>query len=504
MGVVAMGGCSSSAFDPSGDAMVDLLTASLQEQERVDAAVAAWDQVEAGELDRAAVRRAFKDVAWAPDQPFRLRLVVVDLLLSDTTPEGEADSQRLARLMLPNERRRSMVALYAQTAAERGWTDVAPALVLAATNDTLLEDEDARASTERVELTALRSLFPGRPLEETVFASFLDPNEQPGEDRLRWSPRVRGAAWEVLSDLDPNGRSRRALLARPPATITPNPTAESLATIDNILAADRDLRVLPATAMELDWLGTLRDGATARERERNAVWWSEASSAMAGVSSSERDGLRLRHVEPVRWAAQNEPGWLGLSRDSLAARAAERLRGRERHRRVAEITPQGGPTTERFEDWTPRMGWGDLLALLVVDHAFDDPSIPDRIFELVELDRRDRRTEYGGAIEATETGFVATLYKPRNSDRGDDQRFVASDDLLRFSDRALAHFHMHVQNARNDRFAGPSDEDLDYAHRSGRTCVVLTSINGDRLGVDYYQPDGVVIDIGELRRDGSR
>jgi hypothetical protein len=49
----------------------------------------------------------------------------------------------------------------------------------------------------------------------------------------------------------------------------------------------------------------------------------------------------------------------------------------------------------------------------------------------------------------------------------------------------------------NAEFAGPGPGDADYAIEQGRACVVFTSIRAGVLDADYYQPGGVVIDLGE-------
>jgi hypothetical protein len=41
-------------------------------------------------------------------------------------------------------------------------------------------------------------------------------------------------------------------------------------------------------------------------------------------------------------------------------------------------------------------------------------------------------------------------------------------------------------------------DDLAYAARQGRSCLVLTSVSSRAINVDYYQPDGVVIDLGTI------
>jgi hypothetical protein len=50
----------------------------------------------------------------------------------------------------------------------------------------------------------------------------------------------------------------------------------------------------------------------------------------------------------------------------------------------------------------------------------------------------------------------------------------------------------------NRGYSGPSYQDLEYADRFGRACLVVTSTGEGRGNVDYYQPGGVVLDLGTI------
>ncbi|MFI4871929.1 MAG: hypothetical protein ACIARQ_08970, partial [Phycisphaerales bacterium JB061] len=120
-------------------------------------------------------------------------------------------------------------------------------------------------------------------------------------------------------------------------------------------------------------------------------------------------------------------------------------------------------------------------------------------------DRNDKTTEYGGIVRISILPnepdiYVAALYAPKPVMRENDNSFVASPEMLMDSTTALAHYHYHVQSLRNGRYAGPSDGDMMYAARYGRACLVFTALDEETLGVDLYQPDGVVLDLGEIKR----
>ena len=497
--VLPLAGCSQPKYQPSGDPILDLRNPDLTERKRLNAADVAWAEAEGGVRDLGESRQAFKDLAWSQSTPLPIRQRLVTLLMSDPSEEGAEDSRRLAGLMLPRETERSIVAILASTAGTRGWTELTPALVRSYARP--VEDVDDAIRTERA---ALRDLHPGRSIEEVVFGVFIDPGEGPAREGYRWAERTRADAWELLSRLDPEGAVRTTLLTTSRAGGAMNEQTSEL--VGDLRRCLHDMGTIPRTAMELEWMRSIMRSNDADQRDLNAAWWSETSGAVGSLTGERRNGLELRHLEPIRWAGANRPDWLRASRGQLLGELDQRLAGREVHRRTKELGVSRGVGRYRYRDWRSSLDWADALTLLVIDEAIRENEVRARLFQYARADRDDPKTEYGGTLEARgvttpgETGFRLILFRPRASDRRDDNRFVASEDMLRFSDRALAHYHLHVQKARNGKYAGPSDEDLRYATRSGRTCLVFTSLSADRMNVDVYAPDGTLIDLGEVSR----
>lgn len=495
-----LSGCStSSRFTPSGNPLLDVRNPELLARDRVAAARAAWAEVESGVRNRERTREAFKSLAWSNSTEQPVRLTLVELLMSDETPEGAADSLSMARLMLPTERSGAVTRLLALTAAERGWDETLGPLVRAYAR-VMPGVEDA----SRPERAAIAALRPDVSVEDTVYGVFLRPSA--GGDAsgvtgsvLQTDERTRDDAWTLLSRLDLDGRVRARLIGDETPT---DADAGSAADVRTLRAGLGELGSLPATGAELAWLRRLHRHEDAAIRATNAAWWSEAAAAIARLTPDQRRGLELRHAEPVRWAAAERPAWLGMTREALLGELAGRLDQRPRQTRDA---PRGQrPRSERLRDWAERMSFGDALAVLVVDETLADASVNRTLFEQVELDRRDESTEYGGVLDRADgdrgASYRMVLFRPRARDRISDDRFVASGDMIRFSDRALAHYHLQVQNARMSRAAGPSDGDLLYAAESGRTCLVFTSIGKGTLNADLYTPDGQIIDLGYVER----
>jgi hypothetical protein len=495
-----LSGCAAPPPDP-GTALVRLRDPGIAVSQRVTAADEAVDGLDAGLFAGPEVWETLKTLAWSPEAPPALRRRAVELLVTRGVEDSPEDVRTFVRLRLPTEPDRQIVAELSRAAAQNGWTDATTAIVrrLAVSDDT--------DPNRRVEAAALLSLHPDRSLEATVFDVFVNPEVPAADDAARWRESVRGEVWELLGRLDRDASVRADLLASAATGAYADEVGDILGCLGRGV---RELGIVPDTAAELSWLARLCEGSDATRK-----WWSESVSALQLVPRQRRLGLGLRHVEPVRWASLHRSGWLGSSRDELLDELRGRLDGRRFESRTAEMgTGSRARSRERLEDWEDRLRWSDVLAILVVDEALADPSVPEAIFRHAELDRRDRGTEYGGVFEAIDTvaagspglrgrasdasGFRVVLFPPRTRDRVDDNRFVASLDMIRQSDRALAHHHQQVQRLNGDEFAGPSAGDLLYAARSGRTCVVLTSVGSGRINVDVYQPNGVVIDLGTI------
>ncbi len=490
-GVLLGGSAWCSSPGPTTTPMLDTRNPEVALTKRVAAADLAWESAQGSPEDLAKAREIFKSLLWSDATPRPLRVKLAGYLLEDASPEGLADSRAFTVLRLPTEPDREIVGLMALAAARNGWTDAAPSLVRK-----LADPIPGIADRDRVEALALQRLLPGKNLERVVFDIFLGRDATPGGERIGFEDRVRADAWAVLSRLDPEGTTRRRLVMD--RTVVASGPAASI--LGDLRAASGELRVIPSTAMELDWLANLRaDGS-----RENRVWWDRAAELVDRLSSEQTRGLALRHLEPLRVAADTDPSLLRMGTGELFAMLESRLDGRPRNRRTAELDGSKGRSPERPADWRGELVWGDLLTILVLDEAVLKPEFARVMLQQAELDRDDRKTEYGGVVEAMNdamgraTGVRAVMFPPRPRDRVSDERFIASQDMLDYSDRALAHYHLQVQKEKNYKYAGPSSGDLRYAALSGRSCVVFTSLGADRLGVDYYQPNGATIDLGEI------
>ena len=476
--------CSSSGTAAgSGDPLADVRNPKSNVRVRVSQVEPAMARAMQDPGARNATIGSFKDIAWTPTEPSDLRVAVLKSLFSSSDPAIVEDARQMGKLILPRELDRGVVVALSQAAGERGWTDYIPSLIRSCSRPLPAVEDDTRSET-----VALRDLSAGKPLEEVVFGVFMNPPEMPAAYGMDWQTRFRADAWDLLGRLDKDGNLRMRMLLDAPAGPNADPT------VANIRRALADLRAIPLTGAEVTWLNALCDGT----KPANAQWWSEAASAIAGVS--DKGPFQIRHAEPVRWASVHRPAWYGASREQLLAELESRLDARER---IARSTGAGTRVREDLDHWAPTLRWGDLIAILVLDDTLAREQVRSSIFEQTRLDRADKTTEYGGIITLADPRSPegrAALFPPRPGQRNGDEKFVASDAMLAASDLAIAHYHFHVQEVLNGGYAGPSDGDLVYSARYGRSCLVFTSLKEDVLNVDYYQPDGVVIDLGKLNR----
>lgn len=491
MNIRALGWCAISAAALSlaapgamaaqrGDA---LALASDQEQDAGKRLKALRESIEAmkkGETDARLWREAVKKIAWKASNPAKIRIPAIEALVE----QDEADSRSMLALMIPREPQRPVVDLACDYAARRGWGEMTPAIVRSWSRKMISPPEE-----ERSERAALIALHPDRPLPDIVFEVFAAPvPESASEQSL--ARRARADAWTLLCRIDPERTRTRELLAGAEAANASDPTLLALR------EAAQQLGAVPATGEQLDWLLELRSAP-------HAGFLASWRDAVASLTEGQRAGLELRHGAALVWAAKRQPAWLGMSRDALLAEASGRLKGRKTHRRQAETAEGSHPKPETIEGREAALVWGDALAILAATEALADPAVVASLFEQVDTDREDKTTEYGGLIDASDGAFVPTLYPPRAAQRAGDGKFIASPEMIEAGAASLFQYHFHARSINEREYAGPSDGDIEYAARFGRHCLVLTSIGAGTLGVDYYQPDGAVVDLGEIRRESG-
>lgn len=486
---VLLAGCGAGADEISGDPLIDLADGSLSPQTRARSVEDAWYLAETGARDRGAIRERFSDLVWEFDEPGPVRLAALEALLE--SDEGEtADMRDSVRLLIPLEPNDDLAEYLAYTSAARGWVEASSALIRR-----LAERASDTPIDERPSYIALREMSPDATLAELIEGTLFDPDVVEGDREDDRRTRAREAAITLLGRLDPSGAALHEMLA------AADPSALSLdgrALVDDLRLIAERYRVVPRTGVEMTRLRRL---VTATDPV-GATWDSAAASAAAALTNAQAKGLRSRHLTALIWAREHRPLWVDADRSELLNLLAARLDGRRFRKRTDNLGPDRKAGPDRLSDWADALSWGDVLTMLAIDETLSDLRTRRDIFEQLRLDRRDESTEYGGLLWAEGVGGAdragGQLYVPRARDRTSDLLFVASADLERGADHALAIYHFHAASRSNGGAAGPSGRDFAYTDRTRLAAVVLTSVGRDRLNVDYYHAGELTIDLGML------
>lgn len=477
-----LAGCGGSSKSESAAAPLAALSDAKAHTGAQEKAIrAAWGEVRAGRAEANEVRELLKKVAWARGRYYEVRLAALQELLADEP--NITDTRNMMRLMLPTETNWNVIEFLGNTGADRGWTDLTTALVRC-----WARPVDEPTDDQRPERKAIEQLHPSRAAEDVVFAVFAgDPSLGPETRGMADSrEREQQDAWALLRRLDRSGERTVALLAQPGS-------ASDDATLGTLRSAARELGVIPDSPEQVAWVTRLRT-------EPFAAVWSQSAAAVGALSAEQRRGLSLRHIMGVRWAAANRSAWMQASREDLLTNLESSLEGRKKYLRAAAATA-GSRQPESLRTWREKMCWGDALLCLIAAEASEDSGLTAILLTQSEDDRRDTSTEYGGVIDGGATGgFAVRLFQPRPAQRMGDRRFIAPSEMIDQGVDSIFHYHLHCTSADNADYAGPSDDDIAYAKRQGRSCLVFTCVSRESMNVDYYQGDGVVIDLGTMRK----
>lgn len=438
--------------------------------------------VDTGEINRDEAVEKMKAIAWMRHSPQLLRIEAIDQLLE---PEGLlTDVQGIAFVngLMPTETDPVVRHRVSELSVIRGWEEVTNALIRS-----LAKADNSIPDPARPEYMALLELHPDLSIEEIVFDTFKDQGDG-GVTRLRRD------SWNLLSRLDASGEVRVDLLAG----LLDTPPSEGDQTLSALRKGLLEFRTIPLTGEELEWLTDLYTETQSGSQD----WWAQTASVIANLDSAQQRGLRLRHLEALRWASRNRSDWLTTSKEELDSELTQRLAGREHRRRSTDVIMF---RSENLDAWREQLAWADYITALVVDDAVGSQRVRSALFKQAETDRRDDTTEYGGIVRISirdnePDTYVAADYPPKPVMRESDTSFVASPEMFREGTRALAHYHFHAQKHNNGRYAGPSFGDMKYAATYGRACLVFTFFDESTMGVDMYQPDGVVIDLGMIKK----
>ena len=364
-----------------------------------------------------------------------------------------------------------MLELLCKRAAADGRTDATPALVLSWARPSARYDDGARP-----ERRALEQLYPQRSVTAVLWEAAAQPADSNAAKRLTES------AWAVLSRTE----TRQALLTRLRALDNPTGLPAQLLQVSD--AVDQ----LPRDRQELLRLHTVRSQSQPHD------WQKRTAVRLQRADKNGPANLALRHLPVVDRLPGDGPL---IERDALRSIIRQRLAGRRHVARGTGDTQAANirTTPDRLADHAEALGWADLLVVLAVLDALDDPTVVASLFQQADADQSDTTTEYGGVLVWDDRNrVIAKQFEPML--RRHDQAYLASDACIRAMHTGLAHYHFHAQDDDNAAWAGPGGGDFRFADALHAQCLVFTFVDRDTLNADLYFPGQVVLDLGCLRR----
>ena len=330
---------------------------------------------------------------------------------------------------------------------------------------------------ERPERAALLALNPGASIEQILMAVFSDPD-------YKVSIRLRADAWHLLYRLTGDDDQRRQMLmaveARDPL-------------IADLQAGLIELNVMADTLQTIAWLQMLRT-------EPYAAFWSQARTVVANMDAEQRRGMQMRHLPVLVYLGERSDPMLRQSRSDLLRDLYSALRKQSHHLRGSTVDGPMDEHPQLLAAWAGQLVWADLATMHVLCRAMRDKTTTNIWFEQALADNQDKSTEYGGLLATDNAGIPRPkLYKPMM--RRHDKVYYAPKELILDAYTALAHYHFHAWSLKNSHHAGPGVGDLKRVARLQQfNGVVLTSIDANRLNVDFYCKPDIVVDLGTIYR----
>jgi len=412
------------------------------------------------QTDPARVISVLHRVLWSDSQPTGLRLWAMDRLIAHNEP----DFWRIASRRIREVDQWPVLNPLIDKAVQRGDPKFTAALVRSLARTSMAYTDESRP-----ERAAIEVLNPGQTLEQAVWGVFVSTDES-------MTTATRVDAWALTHRLAGAERTRHMLLE----TQSQHPLVLDLQSADW-------LDKLPVNREGILWLMRVRG-------EDEGAYWVHARELAKQLSDTQSIGLELRHL-PVLMSVRSDV----LEQDKASALASLT-------RRLSAITITPREVTgiamrlppEALSEHAASLCYADILTINRIVETLSDRALVATLFNQADQDLADTSTEYGGVLVDVKEHVTAELYPPDL--RAHDQKFYSSNELIHRMYTGLAHYHFHAQKHANQAYAGPGLGDLKFVENLHANAVVFTFLDRDTLGVDYYQPGGVVVDLGVIRR----
>ena len=409
------------------------------------------------------------NLLWSDGEPTELRLLAMDLLIEDDADAFWSVALNRIREVDNWEVLNSLI----DRMIEQG----DPAFTVTLIRSYVRESQVV-SDANRSEYKAIAALNPGKTVEQAIW-EVIDSDD----DNIDLTLRVD--AWTLYNRLAGEDQARQQLMhsgSTHPLILN----LQDAAWLDHI----------PANREGVLWLLELRSS-------QHMDFWQAARQRAQQLNAEQQDGLSLRHL-PVLMEASDEQ--LTTQRYQMLERINERVPDQSYQLTQFKQPPLHllGATPLMFKNATQqinylgKLSWADMLALEFILDALEDKAFVQEVFRQADADMADTETEHGGVMIYRDGKLHPIIFPPDLKIH--DRKFYSSDALIQRMYTSFFHYHYHVQEYRNTQYAIPGDGDMAFAQRVGPSALVFTFINRNTIDVDYYQPDGLIVDLGNIRR----
>ncbi|MEE3001668.1 MAG: hypothetical protein VX908_03115 [Planctomycetota bacterium] len=458
------GGCSTTVKNPR---------AALADRSRHDSThVVSLQELRNDPTLDAADYTLIEGVVWRPDYGLPSRREAINLLW-DRDPER---ARVLLRRQLPRMTNWPWLIDLCEWIADRDIVELDPALISSWGRPRALTPDE----TKRPEYLALVRMHGKDKVPELVFDLFIESNK-PSQRGLRQR------CWDLLHRL--GERERLIALAT-----EVEPGGEDVMLAD-LSAAASTFGMVPYNREEILWLHKIR-------QPERAQFWDEAAGAVKELSRQRREELQMRDLATVVAVNRHRTDLMEAQTSTLYRELEKYLRTQNHY---AESNPGiigANDRLERLFTHRDKYTWGDLASMQLAIEAFHYPEVRSHVFDYADRDRLDESTEYGGILALDEQGRFEILEFLPNV-RHHDRKFLASQEMFDAGYTGLFHFHFHAESHSNSDHAGPGLGDMNYADSTRANCLVLTFVDVNRMNLDFYRHDGVIVDLGTISRPRS-
>ncbi|QDU34213.1 hypothetical protein KS4_22780 [Poriferisphaera corsica] len=461
-------GCAS---QPHKDPIAAMLDPSRSSSSRIRALNQIQQQQQDAPLSDPQSKRYLKSLhglVWNDSHPLPLRQRATELLIAENQYAFLESANDLITLV----DQWNMIIYLLDLAKQNRWQSFTIAAVHSwARTSTLYTDSD------RPERDFIQILNPTQTPRQTLLKILTGnyhgtpPTNRP-QSAMLTTKRHQIAAWLVLTRIMPQSDLYAALAA-----------ADRNSQISqDLYTAKQSLTQLPTTREGLLWINYLLHNQT-------PLGSPDSFSDLAPTDPYWQSTLHIRHLPvAIRHKRSEKINPTAKSIRKYLSKQTPYLRTDHPHQ-----------AEESFSQQADQLSPADLLIIQNIIEAVQSPAVLQLLFEQADRDIKDTTTELGGVLTWNESNqFIAQPFPPEI--RAHDRKFYASNQLIKSMYTGLAHYHFHAQKHKNHQFAAPGKGDQNFADRLGTHAVVFTFISTNTLNVDYYQPNGIVIDLGTISR----